>query len=143
MTEKEAPEKKKVKKQPEHIIGVGRRKSAVASVFMKKGKGEIRINGREFDAYFPIQGYRDEVISPLNKLNLAENYDLHINVKGGGPHGQAIACRHGLARALVKQDEDRRAPLKEMGFMTRDPRKKERKKYGQPGARKKFQFSKR
>ncbi len=122
--------------------GTGRRKTAVARVFMRKGSGEIVVNGKQLVEYFPLQFYQDIVKSPVGVCNI-EGADFIINVKGGGPAGQAVAVRHGISRALVKDDEERRKPLKEKGYLTRDPRKRERKKYGQPGARKSFQFSKR
>ncbi|MCI5051894.1 MAG: 30S ribosomal protein S9 [Simkaniaceae bacterium] len=131
------------KKKEKDLIGVGRRKRSVASVFLRKGKGEVKVNGKKFEEYFPVEMQRATVCAPLKKLEADESYDVMINVKGGGIEGQAVACRHGLARALVKEDEERRSVLKEAGFLTRDPRKKERKKYGLAGARKRFQFSKR
>ncbi|MCH9630735.1 MAG: 30S ribosomal protein S9 [Chlamydiia bacterium] len=124
-------------------IGVGRRKTAVASVFLRKGSGKIRVNRRDINEYFPSEEQRTNVRAPLEKLSLVSDYDIVVRVKGGGLEAQAIAIRLGVSRALVQQDEDRRSTLKAEGFMTRDPRKKERKKYGQPGARKRFQFSKR
>lgn len=130
-------------KTQNEIIGVGRRKTAVASVFLRRGTGKIRVNRRDIKEYFPGEEQRNNVMAPLAKLSLTANYDVVVRVKGGGLEAQAIAIRLGLSRALVEQDEDRRPTLKAEGFMTRDPRKKERKKYGQPGARKRFQFSKR
>ena len=120
----------------------GRRKTSVARAYFREGKGNIKINGKELEKYFPISLQRETVKSPL-KLCEVENRDIIINVKGGGPQGQMIAIRHAISRALVSEDEERRASLKEAGFLTRDPRKKERKKPGKPGARKSFQFSKR
>lgn len=130
------------KKIVEHI-GVGRRKTAVASVRLRKGKGEINVNGRKIDEYFPLEVQRNVVVAALEKLNLKEEYDIIIRTKGGGIDAQATAARLGIARALVSQDEERRGTLKAEGYLTRDPRKKERKKYGLAGARKRFQFSKR
>ena len=130
-------------KAQKELIGVGRRKTAVASVFLRKGKGNVLVNKRQMKEYFPCEEQRANVLSPLEKLSLASEYDVVVRVKGGGLEAQAIAVRLGISRALVKQDEDRRPVLKAEGFLTRDPRKKERKKYGQPGARKRFQFSKR
>lgn len=127
----------------EETIGIGRRKSAVASVRLRPGAGEVKVNGRTFDNYFPLQVQRDKVEAPLTQLERKGKYDLVINVKGGGLEAQATAVRLGVARALVKEDEERRQALKEKGYLTRDPRKKERKKYGLAGARKRFQFSKR
>ncbi len=131
-------------KQQDTIIGIGRRKTSVASVHLRKGKGEVMINDRPFSEYFPLELQRVTVLSPMGKAGLdANSYDLLINVKGGGIQGQMIACRLGIARALVQQDESRRKVIKEFGYLTRDPRKRERKKYGRAGARKRFQFSKR
>lgn len=129
--------------QIKEIIGIGRRKTAVASVRLRKGTGKCLVNNREFEVYFPTREQRDTIVSPLEKCQLANQYDLVVRVAGGGVDAQAVAVRLGLSRALVEEDEDRRAILKAEGFLTRDPRKKERKKYGQPGARKRFQFSKR
>jgi len=130
-------------KQDKDIIGVGRRKTSVASVWLKRGKGDILINRRKLEEYFPTEEQRSIVMAPLEKLELTGRYDLVIRVSGGGVEAQAVAARLGISRALVEEDEERKPSLKEEGFLTRDPRKKERKKYGQPGARKRFQFSKR
>ena len=124
-------------------IGVGRRKRAIAAVRLRRGKGNIDVNGRKIEEYFTTEFQRETVLSPLVKLQLENNYDIIIRAKGGGIQGQMIAARLGIARALVKEDEERRALLKGEGFLTRDPRKRERKKYGLAGARKRFQFSKR
>ena len=124
-------------------IGVGRRKRAIAAVRLRRGKGNIDINGRKFEEYFGGELQKLTILSPLEKLGLVGNYDIIIRAKGGGIEGQMIAARLGIARALVKEDEDRRSALKAEGFLTRDPRKRERKKYGLAGARKRFQFSKR
>ena len=124
-------------------IGIGRRKTAIASIRLRKGKGKIDVNGRKIEEYFPSELQRKAILSPLKKVNLMNAYDIIIRVTGGGIEGQVIAARLGIARALVLEDEDRRQPLKAMGFLTRDPRKRERKKYGLAGARKRFQFSKR
>lgn len=125
------------------FIGVGRRKRAVAAVRLRKGSGKFDVNGREIEKYFPNQLQRDRICAPLDKLNLSKSYDIIIRAKGGGIEGQADAARLGIARALVKEDEERRKELKPEGFLKRDPRKRERKKYGLAGARKRFQFSKR
>ncbi len=124
-------------------IGIGRRKRAIAAVRLRRGKGNIDINGRKLGEYFTTELQRETILSPLVKLQLENNYDIIIRAKGGGIQGQMIAARLGIARALVKEDEERRAVLKGEGFLTRDPRKRERKKYGLAGARKRFQFSKR
>ena len=124
-------------------IGVGRRKTAIAAVRLRKGKGNIDVNGRKMEEYFTSDLQRKTILSPIEKLQLSGNYDIIIRAKGGGIEGQMIAARLGIARALVKEDEERRGTLKAEGYLTRDPRKRERKKYGLAGARKRFQFSKR
>jgi small subunit ribosomal protein S9 len=121
----------------------GRRKNAVARVRLVSGAGKFTVNGREFDNYFPLETLRNLVQQPLRATNLADKFDVTANVSGGGPAGQAGAMRHGIARALIVADQALRPALKSAGFLTRDPRMKERKKSGQPGARKRFQFSKR
>jgi len=121
----------------------GRRKTAVARVRLFSGKGKININGESSEKYFPREILQRVVKQPLEVTESAKKYDIIANVKGGGKSGQAGAVRHGVARALVKVDSSLRQPLREAGFITRDPRMKERKKYGQKGARKKFQYSKR
>ncbi|MFA5570678.1 MAG: 30S ribosomal protein S9 [Sphaerochaetaceae bacterium] len=123
--------------------GTGRRKTSVARVYLREGDGKITINGREVDNYFTNALYVYMVKQPLDVTDNLTKFDLIINVSGGGQTGQAGACRHGVARALVDYDENNRPVLHSNGFMTRDSRMVERKKYGQPGARKKFQFSKR
>lgn len=127
----------------EVVNTVGRRKAAVARVYVKAGSGNITINNRSLDNYFPLEIFQYVVKQPLSVLNVAENYDIKINLTGGGIHGQAEAARLGIARALVEIDPEWRPILKKNGFMTRDSRVVERKKPGQPGARKRFQFSKR
>lgn len=135
-------EEKKTKKIQE-IVATGRRKTSVASVRLRKGSGQVRVNGRAFEAYFPLELQRQSVMTPLEKLGLSTDYDLVFRTKGGGIEGQVDAARLSLARALVAEVEERRGDLKALGLMTRDPRKKERKKYGRAKARKSFQFSKR
>ena len=125
------------------FIGTGRRKTSVARVRLAAGSGKITVNGRPFENYFPLETLRATVTQPLVLTSTAEKIDASINVNGGGPNGQAGAARHGIARALLKFDANLRPQLKAEGFLTRDSRMKERKKYGQPGARKRFQFSKR
>lgn len=127
----------------EEYVATGRRKTSVASVRLRPGSGKIDINSRSFENYFPVEFQRKNVIMPLKKIDGEGKYDLVIRVKGGGVEAQATAIRLGLSRALVMEDEDRRHALKSEGFLTRDPRKKERKKYGLAGARKRFQYSKR
>jgi small subunit ribosomal protein S9 len=129
-------------KTPE-FLGTGRRKTAVARVRLASGSGKIVINGRAFENYFPSETLRVVVTQPLIRTETATKFDIQINVKGGGPSGQAGAVRHGIARALLQSDSNLRPSLKADGFLTRDSRMKERKKYGQPGARKRFQYSKR
>ena len=121
----------------------GRRKSSVASVVMSAGKGDITVNKRTFDSYFPRPSLRMAIRQPLEFTGMAGKFDIKVKVTGGGLSGQAGALRLGISRALIKADSDLRARLKKEGFLTRDPRETERKKYGQPGARKRFQFSKR
>ena len=125
------------------FLGTGRRKTAVARVRLASGSGKIVVNGRPFETYFPMETLRSTVSQPLTVTGTAEKLDVKVNVAGGGPNGQASAVRHGIARALLEFDATLRPALKAEGFLTRDPRMRERKKYGQPGARKRFQFSKR
>ncbi len=129
-------------KAPQHL-GTGRRKTAIARVRLATGTGKILINGRSFENYFPVETQRAMAAQPLTVTGTADKYDAQITVTGGGLNGQAGAVRHGLARALLTVDANLRPILKAEGFLTRDPRMKERKKYGQPGARKRFQYSKR
>ena len=124
-------------------LGTGRRKTAVARVRLTSGSGKIVVNGRAFETYFPSEGLRMIVGQPFARTETTGNFDAHVNVIGGGPMGQAGAVRHGIARALLQADVTYRPRLKADGLLTRDPRMKERKKYGQPGARKRFQYSKR
>jgi small subunit ribosomal protein S9 len=125
------------------INSVGRRKASVARVYLKKGKGEIIINGKDYKVYFPMTNVQMKIEDPFKTVDVKGEFDLMVNVSGGGFKGQAEAIRMGIARALVKVNEDFRAPLKEKKFLTRDARVVERKKYGKPKARKSFQFSKR
>ena len=127
----------------ERINAVGRRKAAVARVFVTEGEGKITINKRSLEIYFPSSILQFIVKQPLNKLEVAEKYDINVNLGGGGYKGQAEALRLAIARALVKINPEDKATLRAEGFMTRDPRSVERKKPGQPKARKRFQFSKR
>ncbi len=123
--------------------GTGRRKTSVARVYIREGAPGIKVNGKSLEEYFPIEVLRDVVRQPLAVTANEEKLNILINVRGGGINGQAGAIRHGISRALVELDETNRPTLKANGFLTRDARMVERKKYGQPGARKKFQFSKR
>ena len=127
----------------EKINAVGRRKAAVARVFVTEGEGKITVNKRSLETYFPSSILQFIVKQPLNKLEVAEKYDINVHLVGGGYKGQAEALRLAIARALVKINADDKAVLRAEGFMTRDPRSVERKKPGQPKARKRFQFSKR
>jgi small subunit ribosomal protein S9 len=127
----------------EIINALGRRKSAVARVYLKEGKGNIIINDRALSVYFTTTQLQYIVKQPLEKLGVAENFDVTVNIAGGGFKGQAEAVRLGIARALVKINEENKPALKKEGFMTRDSREVERKKPGRPKARKRFQFSKR
>jgi small subunit ribosomal protein S9 len=127
----------------EVVNALGRRKSAVARIFVKEGSGNITINNRDLTEYFPSTIMQYVVKQPLNKLNVAEKYDIKVNLVGGGFTGQSQALRLAIARALVKINADDKAALRSEGFMTRDPRAVERKKPGRPKARRRFQFSKR
>ena len=127
----------------EAVNAIGRRKAAVARVFVTEGTGKIMINKREIGNYFPSPLLQFIVKQPLNKLEVLDKYDIRINLQGGGYKGQAEAARLGITRALIKINPDDKPALRAEGFVTRDPRVVERKKPGQPGARKKFQFSKR
>jgi small subunit ribosomal protein S9 len=124
-------------------LGTGRRKSSVARVFLRAGKGDISVNNRPFDNYFPTESTRAVVRQPLLATETLDKFDVLILADGGGVAGQASAARLGIARALVEFNAELRSRLKKLGYLTRDPRKHERKKYGQKGARKRFQFSKR
>ena len=125
------------------IWGTGRRKTSVARVRIKAGSGQIVVNGRPFENYFPTESLRVVAAQSLTVTGTADKFDAQISVSGGGPTGQAGAVRHGIARALIVADATLRGALKAEGLLTRDSRMKERKKYGQPGARKRFQYSKR
>jgi small subunit ribosomal protein S9 len=127
----------------EVINALGRRKAAVARVYLSDGKGKITVNGRDYKEYFGAETLQYVVTQPLLLLNAADKYDIVVNLEGGGVKGQAEALRLGITRALVMIDEENKKPLKASGFMTRDPREVERKKPGRPKARKRFQFSKR
>lgn len=124
-------------------LGTGRRKTAVARIFLRSGKGDITVNGRAFEHYFVNEAARALVRQPLLAAEVADKFDILILADGGGPNGQAGAARMGIARALLQFNAELRPKLKSLGLLTRDPRSRERKKYGQKGARKRFQFSKR
>jgi small subunit ribosomal protein S9 len=123
--------------------GTGRRKTSTARVYLRPGSGEIKVNRRSFEEYFPNEALRMIIRQPLSLTDTAQKFDILVNVLGGGTAGQAGAVRHGITRALLEFNSDLRTTLKKAGLVTRDPRKKERKKYGQKGARARFQFSKR
>jgi small subunit ribosomal protein S9 len=125
------------------FLGTGRRKTSTARVRLSEGTGKLTVNGREFDRYFSHENFSKQAYAPLLTVDLREKIDVSVNVTGGGVAGQAGAVAHGIARALQKLNPELRAALKKAGHITRDPREKERKKPGQPGARKRFQFSKR
>ncbi len=127
----------------DRFYGTGRRKTSVARVWVRPGPGKIVVNRRPIEDYFPRETLRMIIAQPLQLTNTLGQVDVLVRVGGGGPTGQAGAVRHGVARALVHYDETLRATLKKAGYLTRDPRMRERKKYGQPGARQKFQYSKR
>jgi len=125
------------------INAVGRRKASIARVYLTKGKGAVTINGKDYSDFFPQKHIQANVLSPMETIQAVKEYDIKVNVRGGGFKGQSEAIRLGIARALVKLNEDFRKPLKEKKMLTRDARVVERKKYGKPKARKSFQFSKR
>jgi small subunit ribosomal protein S9 len=130
--------------QKENIYyATGKRKSAIARTWLTPGNGEISINNRPVEAYFPVETLRTDLLEPFKLTNTAGSFNVKVSVKGGGIAGQAGAVRHGITKALILTDPDLRIPLKKAGFVKRDPRVKERKKYGQKGARARFQFSKR
>jgi small subunit ribosomal protein S9 len=127
----------------EVISSIGRRKTSVARIYMTSGKGAIVVNDKEVKEYFPSEILQTIVMQPLNTVDAVGDFDIKVNVDGGGPKGQAEAIRLAVSRALVEVDDENRAPLKKEGFLTRDPRMVERKKYGRRKARRRFQFSKR
>jgi small subunit ribosomal protein S9 len=127
----------------ERYYATGKRKTTVARVWLRPGEGKIEVNKRSFDDYFPRETLRMTIMQPLELTNTVGQFDVHVNVKGGGMSGQAGAVRHGISKALLLYNEKYRDVLKKAGFITRDPRVKERKKYGRRGARARFQYSKR
>lgn len=131
------------KTDTKEFTATGRRKTSVARVRLALGVGKTKINGKTLDEYFPSEAVRKFIEQPLVAADAVKEYDISANIRGGGPQGQAGALRHGIARALVAADPNLKDAMKDGGYLTRDPRMKERKKTGQPGARKKFQFSKR
>ena len=130
-------------KKLEQYLATGRRKSSIARIFLRPGSGKITVNGRAFDEYFPTDAGRIPAKFPLTVVEMTDRFDIVVLANGGGVAGQSGAIRLGIARALVEFNAELRGPLKKAGLLTRDPREHERKKYGQKGARKRFQFSKR
>jgi small subunit ribosomal protein S9 len=127
----------------ETVNAIGRRKSAIARIYVSEGKGKITVNDRAFEEYFPLQQTQNIIQQPINLAEASNKYDIIVNLKGGGTTGQAEALRLALARAMIKINPESKVALKAVKLLTRDPREVERKKSGQPGARKRFQFSKR
>ncbi len=127
----------------EILYATGKRKTSVARVWMRPGKGEVKINKRPLEKYLVRESERMLIMEPLRLTEMMDNFDIYVNVRGGGISGQAGAIRHGISKALLIKDPETRKILKKAGFITRDSRMKERKKYGQPGARAKYQYSKR
>ena len=127
----------------ERYYATGKRKTTIARVWLRPGEGKIEVNKRGFDDYFPRETLRMTILQPLELTNTVGQFDVYVNVKGGGASGQAGAIKHGISKALLTYDGKFRDVLKKAGFVTRDPRIKERKKYGQKGARARFQYSKR
>ncbi len=143
VNQKEKAEKTKQSKAKPLAHGVGRRKKAVARVWLRRGKGAIRVNGKDFKYYFDTKLDAQTAATPFNVCPVGTNYDVQVTVSGGGKHGQADAIKLAIARAFVQQDETLRPTFRKHGLLTVDARNKERKKYGQRGARRKFQFVKR
>ncbi len=131
------------KSKQDVYVTVGRRKRATARVRLTQGSGNITVNDKAVEVYCYSDDLYNTAVAPLKEVDMLKDVDITVRVSGGGPNGQSVAISHGIARALQKMNADHRAPLKKAGFIKRDPRQKERKKVGQPGARKKFQFSKR
>lgn len=125
------------------IIATGRRKTSIARIKLRKGSGTFKVNGKDFTDYFPSLSMQNTILRPLEIANAVQGFDVDAKTSGGGITGQAGALRLAISRAILQTDENLRSPLREEGLLTRDPRMKERKKSGQPGARKRFQFSKR
>jgi len=143
MAEEKVKEKTKQKTSQDCIMTVGRRKESVARVFLRQGTGKIRVNKRTLENYFPRESHRLIINQPIKTGNFENKLDIVAIVDGGGVSGQAQALKHGISRAIVKFDETTKSAIKKAGFLTRDPRAKERKKYGRKRARKRFQYSKR
>ncbi len=130
-------------KEQKYITTIGRRKESTVRVYLREGTGKIRVNKRSFENYFPRESHRLVINQPIKTADFENKLDIFATIKGGGISGQAQALRHGISRAIVKLDETKRSIIKKEGFLTRDPREKERKKYGRKRARKRFQYSKR
>jgi small subunit ribosomal protein S9 len=125
------------------VQSIGRRKTSTARVYLQKGTGKVLVNNKPLEQYFPLLDTQNVVLAPLRVAGLDSEYDVKVTVRGGGQTGQSVAAQHGIARAIIEIDPEKRTELKPHGFFTRDDRMVERKKYGQPKARKRFQFSKR
>lgn len=140
-----AEEKTKIKEKSstKYITATGRRKESTARVYLREGKGQIKVNKRTLEDYFPRESHRLIINQPIKAVNLDNKLDIFATIRGGGVSGQADALKHGISRAIVKMDETHKQTIKKAGFLTRDPRAKERKKYGRKRARKRFQYSKR
>ncbi|NQU95207.1 MAG: 30S ribosomal protein S9 [Candidatus Omnitrophica bacterium] len=136
-------EKEVKETKPKYIMTIGRRKESTARIYLREGQGKIKVNKRTFEDYFPRESHRLIINQPIKIGDLENKLDIIATVRGGGVSGQAGAVRHGIARAIVKLDETKKSVVKKAGFLTRDPRAKERKKYGRKRARKRFQYSKR
>jgi len=130
-------------KKQKYITAIGRRKESTVRVYLREGTGKIRVNKRSFENYFPRETHRLVINQPIKTANFENKLDIFATINGGGVSGQAQALRHGISRAIIKLDGTKRSSLKKEGFLTRDPREKERKKYGRKRARKRFQYSKR
>ena len=135
--------KQVTKQKTNYITTIGRRKESVARVYLREGSGKIRVNKREFENYIPRESHRLIIDQPIKAAGLEKKLDIFATIRGGGVSGQATALQHGISRAIVKLDETKKQIIKKEGFLTRDPRAKERKKYGRKRARKRFQYSKR
>lgn len=142
-----AEQKPKKQEKPQtgkgYIMTIGRRKESTARVYLREGTNRIRVNKRGFENYFPRESHRLIINQPIKTVGLENKLDIFVILTGGGISGQAMAFRHGIARAIIKLDESKRSVIKKAGYLTRDPRAKERKKYGRKRARKRFQYSKR
>ncbi|MBL7156968.1 MAG: 30S ribosomal protein S9 [Candidatus Omnitrophica bacterium] len=143
VAEQKREQKTKTQTKADFILTVGRRKKSIARVFLREGSGKIRVNKRSLEDYFPRESHRLIINQPIKTVKLENKLDIAATLNGGGISGQAQALKHGISRAIVKFDENQKSAIKKAGFLTRDPRAKERKKYGRKRARKRFQYSKR